>query len=218
MFVMDMPNVPPQNVPVIIAQAGKAQVIDAKTTRAIGICFPAPNELYSGENAFDPALEARFYLRNYEHKTVERTSPVTVTILQQPSHGILRLVTEADGDRFGEGRFDPADPGYVYLPEKGYLGKDKAVALVEIAGIKVKVIYYFQAIDGPRGDVNELCGKRGYSWKISTTFDANGNSTMNSIGPGLEWGQWGQTRLILNCSDFLSPPLASGSTRLSNCF
>src|ERR1039458_243238 len=30
--------------------------------------------------------------------------------------------------------------------------------------------------------------------------------------------QWGQTRLILNFSDFRSPPLAFGSTRLSNCF
>jgi hypothetical protein len=30
------------------------------------------------------------------------------------------------------------------------------------------------------------------------------------------WYRWGQTRLILNCSDRLSPPLTAGSTRLFN--
>lgn len=152
---------------------------EIKALRTMGVCFPAPNELYSLENVFDPAHSARFYLRNYEHKTVERASPAPVTILQQPSHGVLRQVTEGDRGTILNSEGGPLDPAaalYAYLPEKGYVGKDKAVALVEIAGVKVKVIYYFQAIDGPRGDVDELCGKRGFHWKISSTLDANGSS------------------------------------------
>ncbi|BCT68732.1 hypothetical protein NNRS527_02336 [Nitrosospira sp. NRS527] len=31
---------------------------------------------------------------------------------------------------------------------------------------------------------------------------------------GVTRHRWGQTRLVLNCSDRLSPPLAAGSTRL----
>ncbi|MEQ1525190.1 MAG: hypothetical protein ABL911_00380 [Gallionella sp.] len=177
MFISDMPNVPPQNLPVMIAQANQAQLGDMKTTRAIGVCFPAPNNNYSGANTFSPINSAGFYLRSYEHKNVAHATPATVTILQQPAHGILRLVTEADGNTFGEGRFDPADPGYVYLPEDGYLGKDKAVALVEIGGVKVKVVYYFQAISEAIPDYDTLC-KKGYRWKISSTLDANGNSTL----------------------------------------
>ena len=184
MFVMDIPNVPPQNIPVMIAQAGQAKSSNASAIRTMGICFPAPNELYSLENVFDPAAAARTYLWNYEHKTIERTLPATITFLQQPSHGILRLLTEADrGVLFSDtsGPVDPSDPGYVYLPQKGYVGKDKAVALVEIAGVKVKVIYYIQAIEGGVGDINHWCGKKGYGWKISSTLDADGNGTIAAV-------------------------------------
>ncbi len=55
-------NVPPQDVPVMIAQANQAQPSDVKTTRTLGICFPAPNDDYSLENVLVPALEASVVL------------------------------------------------------------------------------------------------------------------------------------------------------------
>ena len=182
MFIPDMPTVPPQAVPVLIAQANQAQEGDVKTIRTIGVCEPVPNEDYSLENAISPIGAAGFYLWNFEHKQVPHIG--TVTILQQPKHGILRVLTEADGKRFGfEGKFAPADAGYVYLPEKGYLGKDSATALVEIAGVKVKVVYFFQAWPGGLGNtgLERLCGKRGYQWKISSTLDTHGHSTLTSV-------------------------------------
>ncbi|OFZ66614.1 MAG: hypothetical protein A2V79_06080 [Betaproteobacteria bacterium RBG_16_56_24] len=183
MFIPDMPNVPPQDVPVMIAQANQVQSGDLTTTRTIGVCFPAPNDNYSGENGLSPINSAAFYLRRYEHQKVADTDPATITILQQPSHGTLRLVTEADGNRFGEGRFVAADQRYVYLPEKGYLGKDSATVLVEIGGVKVKVVFFFQAISGGLGSygIQEYCGKTGYRWKISSTIDVNGTSTLSSV-------------------------------------
>ena len=147
--------------------------------RTMGVCHPAPNKLYSLENVFDLAADARSYLSNYEFKTVDRTLPATITIQQQPSHGILRLLTEADrGVLFSDtaGPVDPSDPGYVYLPQNGYVGKDKVIALVEIAGVKIKVIYYLLAIEGRVGNINHWCGKRGYDWKISATRDAESQS------------------------------------------
>ncbi len=127
MFIPDMPNVPPQDVPVMIAQANQAQAGDV--------------------------------LGNFEGKNVQHTG--TITILQQPKHGILRLVTEADGNRFGEGRFDPASGLYAYLPKKGYVGKDSATALVEIAGVKVKVVYFFQAWAGGLGNIGRVMRQAG---------------------------------------------------------
>ncbi len=157
MFVADVPNVPPQDVPVMIAQASQAQAGDVRTMRTIGVCHPAPNEDYSLENAVSPIVEAGSYLGNFEGKNVQHIG--TITILQQPKHGILRLVTEADGNRFGEGRFDPTSGLYAYLPKKGYVGKDSATALVEIAGVKVKVVYFFQAWAGGLGNTGVTTGK-----------------------------------------------------------
>src|SRR6266705_371723 len=173
MFVADVPNVPPQDLPVMIAQASQAQAGDVQTMRTIGVCEPVPNEDYSLENVFSPKGSAAYYLRMYERQSVADTDPATVTILQQPKHGILRLLTEADrGMLFSDtaAPVNPADGAYVYLPNKGYVGKDSATALVEIAGVKVKVVYFFQAWAGGLGNtgLEELCGKRGYHWKISS--------------------------------------------------
>jgi len=178
MLFLDMPNVAPQNVPVMIAQANQATLDDVKTTRTIGVCFPAPNDNYSLENVLSPINSAGFYLRSYELQKVADTDPATITILQQPAHGTLRLVTETDGNSFGEGRFDPASKLYVYLPKEGYLGKDSATALVEIGGIKVKVVYFFQAIEGPLGNtgIEDHCGKTGYRWKISSASSSAGSA------------------------------------------
>jgi len=186
MFIPDMPNIPPQDVPVMIAQANQAQANDVTTTRTVGVCHPSPNDPadYSGENGIAPIGDAEFYLKQYEQRSV--SGPATVTILQQPKHGILRLVTEADrGILFGS-TADPLDPNaglYAYLPEKGYLGKDKAVALVEFEGIKVKLVYFFQAVGGGLGNygLEMYCGKTGHYWKISSTLDPDGNSTLTSV-------------------------------------
>ena len=182
MFIPDMPNVPPQNVPVMIAQANQAQPGDTTTIRTLGVCSPVPNAMYSLENVVEPIGEAQAYFRMYEHQTV--TGPATITVLQQPKHGILHLVTEADGSKFGEGVFDPTNPGYAYLPESGYLGKDKAIMLVDFGGgLKVKVVFFLQAINGPLGNtgLEDYCSKTGTDWKISSTLAPDGTSTITSI-------------------------------------
>jgi len=125
MFIPDMPNVPPQNVPVMIAQANWAQQNDVTATRTLGVCQIIPNEASAGpsiENVINPKVSGQGYFYLYEHqRTVAGTA--SIIILQQPKHGILRLVTENDGSTFGEGRFDPTASRYAYLPEKGYFGK-----------------------------------------------------------------------------------------------
>ena len=50
-------------------------------------------------------------------------------------------------------------------------------------GIKVKVVYFFQPHEGPLGNTGweDLCENTGIQWKISSTIDANGNSTITSV-------------------------------------
>lgn len=185
MAIPDMPNVPPQNVPVLIAQVNQAQTGAATTAHVLGVCSPVPSSKFSLENVEEPILVARYYLQEYANKSV--SAPATTTILQQPKHGVLRLVTEADrGTLFGS-TADPLDPNaglYAYLPEQGYLGKDSATILVDFGGgQQVLVKYYFQAISGVLGNdwAGDYCSKTGAFWKISSNLDANGTNTITSV-------------------------------------
>jgi hypothetical protein len=170
-------TVPPQDAPVMIAQANKAQTGDATKMRTIGVCRPLANNNYSLENVVIPLTEAGYYLQAFEHRNP--TGTATATILQQPKHGVLRLVTEADrGTLFGR-TADPLDPNaqlYAYLPEAGYVGNDNATIQVDFGGVKVNVKYYFQALNqGPGSDwVGDYCSKTGPFWKISSAIVSNG--------------------------------------------
>lgn len=174
MFALDLPDVPPQFSQVMIAQTNQVQAGAAKPERALGVCRPVANGAGSTptlENTVNPVLAAKAYFDLYEKRTVEGSGKVT--ILQGPKHGVLRLVTEADrGSIFSSssGPITQETKLYAYLPESGYIGKDSATVLVEIGGLKVKVVYSFQAVDANRLGLyweEEFCGKKGYRWKIS---------------------------------------------------
>jgi hypothetical protein len=185
MLIPDMPNLPPQDVPVMIAQANQAQSGNTTTVRTFGICSPAPSNHYSLENVIEPMGSAQDYFAAYEHRTV--AGPATINILQQPTHGVLRLVTEADrGTLFDSsaGPVDPADALYAYLPDAGYVGKDSGTVLVDFGnGLKVNVKYYFQAINGVLGNtgLQDACKKTGVYWKINSILDTNGTSAITSV-------------------------------------
>ena len=59
MYIPDMPNVPPQDVPVMIAQANQAQASNATMARTIGICAASPNQNYSLENVIEPIYSSQ---------------------------------------------------------------------------------------------------------------------------------------------------------------
>jgi hypothetical protein len=166
-----VPNMPPQDVQVMLAQANQAEQSSTKPVRTVGICQPVQNVWIPlgnlGEVFISPVSEAAMYFLLYEHREIIDTGTSTVT--QNPKHGILKEGT---------------DGLFSYQAEVGYLGKDSATVLVNIDGLKVKVVYSFLATDKPtmgNRSIEILCGKRGYRWKISSTLDANGNSTITSV-------------------------------------
>jgi hypothetical protein len=197
MFIPDMPNVPPQDVPVMIAQANQAQSGNTTSVRTLGVCSPAPSNHYSGENGLVPIGSAQDYFNMFEYRTP--TGPATTTIVQQPTHGVLRLITEADGNTFGYGQFVAANQLYVYLPDSNYVGKDSGTILVDFGnGLKVNVKYFFQAVDHGLGNTGwmDACKKSGVYWKINSTLDTNGTSAITSVeyqtpvtSPENQWGR-----------------------------
>jgi hypothetical protein len=166
--MIDMPDVPPQYAPVVIAQASQAKQGSATTGRTIGVCHLIENPpipLKNAVNSLSPALSLWTYLEKRERLRLE---PLTtdiynaakISISQGPGHG--KLEDEGGGD-------------FRYAPTPDYHGQDRATLLVEIGGFKVKVIYFFNVLRGVPGGTDEgvpqedkkYCPK-GEMWKISS--------------------------------------------------
>jgi hypothetical protein len=168
MFVMDMPDVPPQYAPVVIAQAPQAhpqaQPGSVKFNRTIGVCqlvSSSPDWQMTAVNGMSPLLAVSAYFENLEQKQVGLEGKVT--LLQGPEHGEL----EDEGGLY-----------YSYHSKADYEGPDRATFLVEIGGYKVKAEYYFKVapkgVGGTEGydpyEDRKNCPK-GELWKISLNPD-----------------------------------------------
>lgn len=182
MLVMDMPDIPPQYVPVMVVQASQARQDSTAATRTIGVCrlIENPPSIPGGSavnSIGSPLGSLRRYFSEFEHRTIPE-GPARVTLLERPAHGVLK----PEGD-FGS---------YLYLPNAGFLGQDQATFTVEVGEIKTKVIYFFSVSNAPVGgnDVydpyqdKELC-PNGVRWKISLNpDDPNARpSTPSSVRP-----------------------------------
>ncbi len=167
MFVMDMPDVPPQYAQVMIVQASQAQQSAGKTDRTIGVCSLVENPMrYSAINGVGPIGAAQIYFRSVEGREV--VGPGVVTVLSDPRYGTLEPRADAPG-------------GYLYLPKPGYFGPDRATFLVEMGGKKIRTEYFFKVLDGVAdGDYQdkEFCPK-GEQWKISLNPDDSNGSLIS---------------------------------------
>ncbi len=164
------PDVPPQYAPVVIAQVSQAKD-PAKIDRTIGVCHLIENPPVppgTAINALSPVTSVWGYLQRQERLTPEQLTDemfntAKATILQGAEHGTLEYL--------GEGYF-------VYRPASGYYGSDRATLLVEIGGLKVKVLYFFNVMLGVPGGTEgydpyedkKYCPKGGM-WKISLSPD-----------------------------------------------
>jgi hypothetical protein len=165
---MDMPDVPPQYAPVVIAQAPQAQPPTqqdgVKIDRTIGVCHLIQNPPIppgTAVNVISPLGSTSDYFNKLEQRWVGLEGKVTV--LQGPEHGALEDV--------GSGYFG-------YQPTPDYRGPDRATLLVDIGGLKVKVMYFFKveasAWGGTEGydpyEDKDNC-PQGRMWKISLNPD-----------------------------------------------
>lgn len=168
MFVMDMPDVPPQYAPVVIAQAPpQPQQGSAKVDRTIGVCHLIQNPPIppgTAVNAMSPVTAVWSYLQTQEQftpkqLTVDMFNTAKASVLQGPEHGELKVTPSGN---------------YRYHPVSDYYGPDRATVLVEIGGLKVKAMYFFKVGRSSWGGTEgydpywdeENC-PQGPQWKIS---------------------------------------------------
>ncbi len=166
MFVMDMPDIPPQHAQVVVAQASQTKKGGSKTGHAVGVCHliqnpPMPPE--TAVNAISPLASASDYLQTREPKALDWKSS-KVSISQGPANG--KLEDEGTGN-------------YRYTPTPDYYGQDRATLLIEVSGLTVRVVYFFNVmriVGGTDGydpyEDKKNCPK-GEMWKISLSTDAD---------------------------------------------
>jgi hypothetical protein len=91
MFIMDVPSIPAQEPPVMVADATAAQGSSApqQVDRVIGVCHlsESPFVPQSAVNSLSPPLEIKNYFRVKEHYTIE--GQPSASVLQMPAHGAL---------------------------------------------------------------------------------------------------------------------------------
>jgi hypothetical protein len=171
MAVADIPNIPPQSVPVMIAKATQAQQIAANVDRTIGVCQMISNpktQTRTGQNVLDPVSITKAYFNTFEQKTVTGTS--VLSVLRPPSHGKLEdLGTQSD--QLGNVIPDTGEKHYYYQGQDRFAGQDSVTLLVEMGGYKVEVIYFFHVFGEEIYDdiplTQEFC-TNGTLWKISS--------------------------------------------------
>lgn len=157
MFVMDMPHVPQQYTPVVVAQATQRQTSD-KSDRTIGVCQlieNQPESLRSAINGLSPLQSVSIFFGNVENRQVGIEG--RVSLLQGPAHGTLEELGGVDRG------------GYLYVPMGNFVGQDRATFLVKTGGFNVKVMYFFNVLEGVADDMYEnrqFC-PNGEIWKIS---------------------------------------------------
>lgn len=149
MFVMEMPELPPEQAAVIVAPTNQMQQ-GGGANRVMAVCHPVeggalPPADSRGEYVIAPAAAALEYFHRFEMRDVRQIAAQT-TIIEQPKYGKL---LDAGTGTYGA--------YFIYAPNLAYSGKDEAVLLIELAtGEKVKVVYYFHVIgdDYPKAGVD----------------------------------------------------------------
>lgn len=132
-------------------------------TRAIGSCELMENPVdYSGSAVnFSSPLKT---VNNYFFLKEKRNLPLTgkVQLLKEPQHGELSRLFQAE-----------TEWEFRYVPDADYFGPDQATFQVDIAGERVKLVYFFNVMNRVPGGTEgydpyrdkKLCPKGAY-WRI----------------------------------------------------
>lgn len=148
---------------------------DTIPTVVMGYCHPIPNgETPSSlnENTLTPNTQAKEFLNYQEHHAIDGTT--NTSILMEPKHGALHKVTEDNAGKYysDSASLDLAVSYFVYIPEKGFAGKDSATFLVDFGTVRVKVVYSLQVTDENMiSECDHSCEKG--QWEISSTLHSN---------------------------------------------
>lgn len=163
MFIPDMPNMPPQDRPVVAAQVGAA---DAVPNRMLGLCKGVPASLaHQGiPYSLGPLGNAEQYFKWYESRDITIPPITQVTVITAPKHGQYVMTPSTTVGGYAS---------YSYMPDPGYLGGDSLTLKVELGDKSVTLKYFFKIGAVSDDAANSLCKGMGLHWKIATISDSS---------------------------------------------
>ena len=152
MFTMEVPYVPVQDAPIVMAQA-TASGATTQPDYLLKTCeeVPSVGGIVTAMNLVDPAGSLAANIGNRDHRWIDSDTVATIKItqLQGTTHGKLILDEKAGKYSTPVGTPDgkiiyqetgAARVSYIYESKPGYVGKDKAVFLAEFEGKRYKIV------------------------------------------------------------------------------
>ncbi|MEQ1526082.1 MAG: matrixin family metalloprotease [Gallionella sp.] len=135
MLAFTVPAVPPQAPTVMIAQAVGQNANPTQNIKTITFCLDKQSLVPdSAPNAFSPVnFEFLRQIGKPYTGTVAEAQQYNVTLLEVPKHGVVNSIDDFTG--------------WIYMPEKGYEGADRAIYLVESQGKQYKVVINFWVVE-----------------------------------------------------------------------
>ena len=133
MFIMDVPYVPAQDAPMVLAQAAVNSGAGRRTRQPdylLKVCqeTESTGDPTSAMRSVDPAYMLKNYIQNRDDRDVDLAS-IKTTLLEGTTHG--KIFAEVDNVGL---------TSYHYDPEPEYQGKDSAAFMAEFEGKTYKVM------------------------------------------------------------------------------
>jgi hypothetical protein len=131
LFTIDMPYVPAQETPIVLAQASAAVGASPQPDYILNECqeTESTGDPSSAFRTVDPAGMLRVFLQAKEGRRIESSAVKNIAMLQNATHGKITSVIDNTGR-----------PWYAYDAEPNYTGDDQAIFLAEFEGKVYKVI------------------------------------------------------------------------------
>ncbi len=138
MFIMDVPSVPPQETPIVLAQAGSMATTVPLPDYLLKECQETEHtgNRPSALRSVDPAGLLRNFIESARKAAIDDLSLFKPSLLQGAQHG---KITESVSN---SGRI-----AYRYDPNPGYIGDDQAIFMVEFEGKHYKFILQIKVME-----------------------------------------------------------------------
>ena len=134
MFTMDVPYIPAQETPIVLAQAGTAVGSAQQPDYLLKVCQDTSSSVLDARSAIRgiyPAGMIGTYYGKRDHRVIDPDTEATIktTLLQATKHGKLVEKIADNGAVY-----------YMYEPTPDYEGDDQAVFMAEFEGIRYRIV------------------------------------------------------------------------------
>ena len=142
MFTMDVPYVPMQETPIVLARAATSGTDPTlQPDYLLNVCKQTESSgaPMSAMRGVDPAGMLNIYIENQVHHYVDIAGITNISLLEDTAHGKLNAKTSGSGRVY-----------FMYEPEPSYVGKDKAVFMADFDGKHYKItveLHVFVMVD-----------------------------------------------------------------------